>query len=58
MYITTFDNSQSIFLVENQLKTLLSVTRNGRINYISWIKNRHKVDFKDFSAFVWVDAPV
>ena len=33
MYITTFDNSQSIFLVENQLKTLQSVTRNGRINY-------------------------
>ena len=33
MYITTFDNSQSIFQVENQLKTLQSVTRNGRINY-------------------------
>ena len=33
MYITTFDNSQSIFLVENQLKKLQSVTRNGRINY-------------------------
>ena len=33
MYIATFDNSQSIFLVENQLKTLQSVTRNGRINY-------------------------
>ena len=33
MYIATFDNSQSIYLVENQLKTLQSVTRNGRINY-------------------------
>ena len=33
MYIATFDNSQSILLVENQLKTLQSVTRNGRINY-------------------------
>ena len=33
MYIAKFDNSQSIFLVENQLKTLQSVTRNGRINY-------------------------
>ena len=33
MYITTFDNSQSIFLVENQLKKLQSVTRNSRINY-------------------------
>ena len=32
MYIATFDNSQSIFLMENQLKTLQSVTRNGRIN--------------------------
>ena len=33
MYIATFDNSQSIFLVENRLKTPQSITRNGKIIY-------------------------
>ena len=33
MKVCTFHKFQSIFLVENQLKTLQSVTRNGRINY-------------------------
>ena len=29
----TFHQSQSIFLVKNQLKAIQSVTHNGRINY-------------------------
>ena len=33
MYIATFGNSKSIFLVENQFKMLQSVTRDGRIDY-------------------------